>query len=90
MNSAEALLLRPDAARAYLDEIDNRLGVRYGDVMPAEVADLVVALREGIEEADLGIAPVNEVLADIIFLMDELDEDDYFGTQGWRYLMGEI
>lgn len=33
---------------------------------------------------------VREYLAELIEALDSLDEQDYFGTEGWRkYLMGD-
>jgi hypothetical protein len=90
MNSVEAMMLRPDAARNYLDEIDLIMFARHGDEIPSPEGAIALVLQEGIEDVDLGVANINEVLADVIDMLDELDEDDYFGTQGWRYLMGEI
>jgi hypothetical protein len=29
-----------------------------------------------------------EVLKMLIEKLDELDEDDYFGTEGWKYYLG--
>ena len=31
---------------------------------------------------------VREFLKDLIEKLDELDNEDFFGTQGWRYYFG--
>ena len=28
-----------------------------------------------------------EILRQLIFALDELDEDDFFGTEGWRHTL---
>ena len=35
-------------------------------------------------------AAIKQYLKDLIEKLDELDQDDFFGTEGWRkYVMGE-
>lgn len=90
MNSIEAMWLTPYAAQTYLSEIDQNLCDRFGEIMPVEVALVVNNLRENLVQAQSGFLTLNEALAETLDFMDELDEDDYFGSWGWRHhIMGE-
>ena len=44
-----------------------------------------------VEQVDrMKCEPVKEYLQELIEALDNLDESDYFGTEGWRHmLMGE-
>ncbi len=37
---------------------------------------------------DLTEAQAKQMLEDIIEKLDELDEEDYFGSEGWRHYFG--
>ncbi len=93
MNAIEAMMLTEEAARNYLGLIDQRIYSRYGEMLPSEVASIVLSLREELDysEDDSSYISPNEVLSEVIDALDELDDDDYFGPWGWRSgLMGEV
>ncbi len=84
-------MLTENTAQNYLKRIDERVCDRYGEMLPSEVASIILSLREGLDRSkeDDYLSP-NEVLAETIDALDELDNDDYFGTWGWRsHVMGE-
>lgn len=37
---------------------------------------------------DLTESQMRDMLSQIVDKLDELDEDDYFGTEGWRHFFG--
>lgn len=42
------------------------------------------------EVDDMKAEPLRKYLKKLIYRLDELDADDFFGTEGWRhYIMGE-
>lgn len=86
MNSIEAMMLTEDAAIEYMQRLDEYFPRYFPDRL-----DVSLMIKANYESAAEGEMSINEALAETIELLDELDEDDEFGTQGWRYsAMGEI
>ena len=85
MNSAEAMMLREDAANEYLRLIDECFANRYPDRI-----DIAMMIKMNWESSLEGACTINEALAETLEILDEMDEDDAFGTWGWRHsVMGE-
>jgi hypothetical protein len=45
-------------------------------------------MKIAIDVEDLTAKQAKEQLAALIEALDELGNDDYFGTEGWRHFMG--
>ena len=41
-----------------------------------------------IEVSDMSEESAKRLLNRIIFKLDELDEEDFFGTEGWKHYLG--
>lgn len=85
MNATEALMLRPDAADRYLQQLDDKFAERYPDN-----TEVGMMLKLCWENARTGECNINEALAAALTFLDDLDNDDTFGSRGWRRnVMGE-
>jgi hypothetical protein len=44
--------------------------------------------RFNVQLSDLTDKQIRDILEDLVDKLDQLDGDDYFGTEGWRHLLG--
>lgn len=85
MNSIEAMLLRENAAKEYMLRLDKAFAQRY-----PEALDVGLMIKQNFISAVDGEITMNEALADTLETLDCEDEDDRFGTWGWRHsVLGE-
>jgi hypothetical protein len=45
-------------------------------------------MRFNIELSDLTDKQIRDILEDLVDKLDQLDADDFFGTEGWKHLLG--
>jgi hypothetical protein len=73
----ESVLMKQDTARYHLLSLLQRIKKNYEDNISQDILSIIDMIDNGLDDADNGKCDYDEVFISVIYVLDELNNEDY-------------